>query len=216
VFRIEIATKFVSFVQGQYPDNTQKQVEALGLKLCAFDYMLVLTPVQNEEAEVTANELLSLIDQMKTEVSSLLMRYSLFESYAYSVHGRIALDEGTEEGARRAIAHFERDLKVCKAIGDADGIATAKSNIAFSKSMYKGGNNNEELIKAHQELYELRIAEHGDVHEYTIDAGKIYAIDLQKANRREEARELLTKLLATSKQVLGSDHNITKQVESML
>jgi hypothetical protein len=65
-------------------------------------------------------------------------------------------------------------------------------------------------------LYELRIAEHGDEHYYTIDAGKIYAINLRKANRQEEARELLMKLLATSKQVFGSNHNITKSVKSML
>jgi hypothetical protein len=41
-------------------------------------------------------------------------------------------------------------------------------------------------------------------------------VRLQKANRGEEARELLMKLLAKSKQVFGSDHNITKEVESML
>jgi hypothetical protein len=72
------------------------------------------------------------------------------------------------------------------------------------------------MLKASQELYELRIAENGEEDEYTIDAGKIYAIGLRKASRWEEARELLTKLLATSKQVLGPHHNITKSVESML
>jgi hypothetical protein len=72
------------------------------------------------------------------------------------------------------------------------------------------------LLKASRELYELRVAKHGEEHEYTICAGKNYALRLGKANRREEARELLMKLLATSKQVFGSDHNITKSVESML
>jgi hypothetical protein len=62
----------------------------------------------------------------------------------------------------------------------------------------------------------LRIAEDGDEHYYTIDAGKNYADILQKSNRQEEARELLIQLLATSKQVFGSDHNITKSVESMI
>jgi hypothetical protein len=71
-------------------------------------------------------------------------------------------------------------------------------------------------MKASQELYELRIAELGEEHEDTIRAGKHYAGELQIANRREEAKELLMKLLATSKQVFGSDHNITKSVESML
>ncbi len=71
-------------------------------------------------------------------------------------------------------------------------------------------------MKASQELYELRIAKFGEEHYYTIDAGKIYALRLQKANRQEEARELLMKLLVTSKQVFGSDNNSTKSVESML
>jgi hypothetical protein len=136
--------------------------------------------------------------------------------FAYTTHGGIALKEGTEESARRAVAHFEKDLKLCEAIGDAEGIATAKSNIAIAKSMYKGVNNNEELLKASRELYELRVAEWGKEHEYTINAGKIYVIDLQKANRREEARELLMKLFATSKQVLGPHHNTTKDIERIL
>jgi hypothetical protein len=114
------------------------------------------------------------------------------------------------------VVHFEKYLKVCEAIGDAEGIATAKSNIALAESKYEGGNNNEEVLKASQELYELCIAEHGDGHYYTIDAGKVYALRLRKANRWEEAMELLMTLLATSKQVFGSDHNITKSVESML
>jgi hypothetical protein len=71
-------------------------------------------------------------------------------------------------------------------------------------------------LKASQELYELRIAAFGEEHEHTIDAGIDYAINLRKANRREEARELLTKLLAMSKQVLGPHHNTTKKVESEL
>ena len=44
----------------------------------------------------------------------------------------------------------------------------------------------------------------------------VYAGGLHDANRGEEGRELLTKLLATSKQVLGPYHGTTKQVESLL
>ena len=62
----------------------------------------------------------------------------------------------------------------------------------------------------------MRIAELGEEHEYTIDAGKNYAVNLCKANRETEANELLTKLIATSKQVFGSDHKTTKEVESAL
>jgi hypothetical protein len=193
-------------------------VESLDVKMCALIAMFNrLQPVQKREAGVTANVLISLIDRMKREVSPLPMRYSQMEAEAYNAHGHIALDEGTEEGARRAVVHFEKYLKVCKAIGNDEGIAVAKKNLALAKSKYEGENSNkEELMKASQELYKIRVAELGEESEYTIIAGKNYAIRLQKSNRQEEARELLMKLLATSKQVFGSDHNITKSVESML
>ena len=215
---IDIATKFMSFVRRQYPGDTQKQVEALYVKLNALDSMLDsmlvrLQPVQKREAGVTANVLISLIDRMKGDTSPLSWRYSTFEACAFYVHGRIALDEGTEDSARRAVVHFENQLKISEAIGDDEGIDNAQGNIAVAKSKYKGGINEEELLKTSQELYELRVAKHGEENEYTIRAGKSYAIELQEANRRKEARELLTKLLATSKQVLGSHHNVTKEVE---
>ena len=211
---VDIATKFVTFVKGQYPDDTQSQVEALYLKLNALmDMFDRLQPVQKREAGVTANVLISLIDRMKRDTSPLSWRYSTFEACAFYVHGRIALDEGTEDSARRAVVHFENQLKISEAIGDDEGIDNAQGNIAVAKSKYKGGINEEELLKTSQELYELRVAKHGEENEYTIRAGKSYAIELQEANRRKEARELLTKLLATSKQVLGSHHNVTKEVE---
>jgi hypothetical protein len=62
----------------------------------------------------------------------------------------------------------------------------------------------------------LRIAELGEENEYTIRAGRHYAINLRTANHGDEARELLTKLLATSKQVLGPHHKTTKKVENEL
>jgi hypothetical protein len=215
--RIDIASEFVSFVRRKYPDNTRRQVEALYLKLSALNSMLDRSPpVQKREAGVSANVLLSLIDRMKGDVSPLPMRCSQMESFAYNTHGRIALDEGTEESARMAVVYFHKDLNVNEAIGNADGVAVASRGIALAKSKYESGNNNEELLKASQELYELRIAELGEESEHTICTGNDYALQLVKARRVDEARELLTKLLATSKQVLGHHHDTTKMIESTL
>jgi hypothetical protein len=214
---IDIASEFVSFVRRQYPSDTEKQVVSLFVKLRALNSMFGrLQSVQKRETGVTANVMLSLIDRMKKEVSPLPMRYSQMEASAYYTHGQIALNEGTEESARRAVVHFEQSLQVFEAIGDAVRIAHAKANITTAKSKYEGGNNNEELVKASRELYELRIAELGEENEYTIRTGRQYAIDLHNANRETEARELLTKLLVTSKQVLGPDHNVTKGIVSAL
>jgi hypothetical protein len=216
-FAVDIANEFVSFVRRQYPRDTQKQVESLHAKLAALSSMFErLQPVQKREAGVIANLLLSLIDRIKGDVSPLPIRYSQFMGFAYTTHGHIALDEGTEESARRAVTHFENQLAVNKAIGFARGIATAKINIAIAKSKYESGSNNEELLKASRELYELRIAELGEEHEDTIIAGRHYAFNLRNANHGDEASELLTKLLVMSKQVLGSDHKTTKKVENEL
>jgi hypothetical protein len=213
---IDIASKFVSFVRRQYPHDTQNQVESLYVKLRALYSMFErLQPVQKTEAGVTANVLLSLIDRMRA-VAPLTYRYSQMEADAYHVHGRIALSEGTEESARRAVAHFEKQLEVSEAIVDVEGIATAQASLAIAKSNYEGDRNNEEVLKASQEVYEFRIAELGEENEYTIRTGRQYAIDLHNANRETEARELLTKLLVTSKQVLGPDHNVTKGIVSAL
>ena len=213
--RIDIASKFVSFVRRTYSDDTQRQVDALSVKLCALDSMLErLQPVQKREAGVTANVMLSLIDRMKGDVSPLPERYSHLEACAYAGLGNIALEEGTKQSARRAVAHFEDELQVYEAIGDDEGIAMSKSHIAYARSKYEGGKT-EEALKASQESYEMFVTKYGEGNEFTIDAGRIYAINLQKADRWGEARELLTKLIATSKQVLGSEHNITKDLEQI-
>jgi hypothetical protein len=189
-------------------------VESLYLKLNALYSMFDrLQPRQKSEAGVTANVLLSLIGRLKTEVSSLPMRYSQMEAEAHAVHGRIALNEGTEESARRAVIHLENQLEVNESIGDVEGIAMAQANIAVAKSKYEGTGSNEVVLKASQELYALRVAELGEEHEHTIKSGKNYAIELQDATREADARELLTKLLATSKRVLGPHHKTTKRLK---
>jgi hypothetical protein len=95
-----------------------------------------LQPRQKIEAGVTANVLLSLIDRMKNE-SPLSKRYLWFEANAYNAHGRLAFAEGTEESARRAVAHFEKELEVSEAIGCVVGIVDAKRNIVLAKSIYE-------------------------------------------------------------------------------
>ena len=205
----------MSFFRPNSPDDAQKQVEALHLKLRAFVYYNIqnLQPVQKRESVVTANVILSLIDRMKEDASQLPRRYILCEAFAYNALGLIALDEGTPvDSVNRALTHFKRDLEVSEAIGNHIGIADAISNVAHANAMHEGGNG-EELLKASQNVYELFLTKCGEENERTLRAGCNYAINLQKANRGAEARELFTKLLTTSKQVLVTHHNITKRIE---
>ena len=218
---IDIANKFLSFVQEKYPKNTQMQVESLEVKLRALNSMLDrLQPVKKREAGITANVLLSLIDRMKGHVLPLPLplqiRYSQFEANTHAIHGQIALYEGTEESARRAVIHFQRSLVKFESISCVEGVKTAKSNIACAKSTNKGQRNNEELLRALQEDYEFSISKYGENTERTIQQATTYAVQLQNCNRGDEGIELLMKLLATSKRVLGPDHITTKGIEAKL
>ena len=102
---------------------------------------------RNREAGVTANVLLSLIGRMKHDVSPLSMRYYDFKANVYATLGNIALAEGTEESAGRAVAHFENQLKVNEVTGDVDGIACSKSNIEMAKTRFEGDRKYEESFK---------------------------------------------------------------------
>jgi hypothetical protein len=215
---VDIAKMFVLFVQKKYPENAQRKAWAHLVKMCALmDMIEVLQPEQKNEAKITTNELLSLLEQIKRELSPMPpLLYTQMETHAYNSHGRIALNEGTDESARRAVAHWQTSLELNDSIGNIEGIAAVKVQIAEAKSNYESGNNNEEMLKALKELYEIRVAIYGEENESTICAGGTYAHYLQKAHRGGDSRALLTKLLATSKQVFGSNHNATKGIESTL
>ena len=173
-----------------------------------------LQPVQKREMGVTANVILSLIDRMTRDAPPLPRRYAECEANTHTTIGRIVLNENTEESARRAAVHFQTSLELYQVIGDVEGIVNAKRNIAHAKFRFEGDRNVEaEMLKSSHELYELRVAEYGVGSELTIDAGRDYALHLFFVCRGEEGRELLAKLLATSKQVLGPHHSTTKEVK---
>jgi transcription initiation factor TFIIIB Brf1 subunit/transcription initiation factor TFIIB len=69
----------------QMPSDTQRQVEALALKLNALDVY-----AQMREAEVTANVILSLIERMKSD-AALPKHCAQSEANAYAYLGSIAL-----------------------------------------------------------------------------------------------------------------------------
>ena len=73
-------------------------------------------------------------------------------------------------------------MQVHEAIGDDEGIANAKSNIAIAKSKYEVGGD-QEALKASQELYNLHVAKLVEEKGSTIHAGTAYALHLQTSNR---------------------------------
>ena len=239
-FGVAIAKEFSTFVHRQYPSDLRKRVEALSVKLLALHNTFdTLGPKQKKETEVTAKVILFLVGQMKEDAPPLPIRVSDIEAVAYTALGVAALKDETEDSSKRAVMYFENQLEVFKAIDDDEKIIDAKHNIAIAKSMHdffalsnsihdkhyvelldrSNANSkllHEELLKRVQEKYEFRVAQLGKEHALSINAGHSYATGLANAGHKIEAVKLLTKLIAISKQVHGSDHNTTKSILSKL
>jgi hypothetical protein len=164
-------------------DWIKTEVSSLPMRYSLIESTAYNTHVQKREARLTANVLITMIDRMKGDASSLPGRYSQFEASAYNTQGRIAIDEGTEESARRAVVHFEKLLQVFEEFSDADGIASAKRNIAMTMSMFIGVANNEELLKTSRELFKIQVTQFGEEKEQTICEGKSDAAQLLTVNR---------------------------------
>jgi hypothetical protein len=205
----------------QMPRDTQRQVEALALKLDALDVY-----AQTREAEVTANVILSLIERMKSD-APLPKHCAQSEANAYAVLSSIALTKGTKESVVVGVAYIDKARAVLEAINDAEGASDAIKGLALVKSMFEGDNSEsllkgiallkslfdggKETLKAAQEEYELCVVQNAE-DEVMIKAVANYAILLFKANRDAEAIELMTKLQATYEQLHGSQHEELNQM----
>lgn len=217
---VDISTKFLSFVREEYPGDTRKQIEALDMRLGVLVTMGggSLQPSDRGETSKVAHRILSLIAQLRRETPMLSVSYLMREAHAYKSLGQVVLQERTAEGAKRAVAHFEKQLELEMTIGDVEGAADARFSIALARSKYEGSDakNNEELLKVSQDVYQLYAAELGEEDSATINAGGNFAISLANAKRGIEAERLLTKLVTMSTRAHGSHHRITKSVEHSL
>lgn len=216
---VDIANEFLSFVDREHPNDEQKQVEALNLKL-----WLLLSTVGSSrqtliisEAKEVASRVLTLIHQMKVETHMLPTRYMQIEALTYNDLGMLALREGTpENSAQEAVLHFEKYLELSTAVDFTVGIANAEYNIAFAKSTYEScddARHKEERLRKSRDLYELRVTKHGEGNALAINEGLNLAIALWGANRGIEAERLLTRVAAISRRVHGPQHKLTENVE---
>jgi hypothetical protein len=122
-----------------------------------------------------------------------------YEAAAHRCLGKIALHEENEETIKEALIHFEKQLELCEAIGNARCVFNAKYNLAKTKSILEGIEYkyqvDEETLRASQDDYESNLAEYGEDHASTISSGKSFAFMLTSAHRLfEKAQILLTQL----------------------
>ena len=214
---VDVANEFVSFVQKEHPNNKQKQVEALELKLSSL--CKSLKPFQVDEAREVATRLLILIGQMKVETLMLPTRYMQAEAFTYYNLGMIAHNVKKEESYQEALAHFNKCLELSTAINFIELIAIAKYIISLARSRLEreeSKQNEEEQVKICQDLYVMRVTRHGEEHAGAIKSGMMLAVAFWNANRRIEAKRLLTGLVAVSERVNGPQNGTTKRAKSLL
>jgi hypothetical protein len=131
---VNIVNDFVSFVKRQHPHDKQMQVVALYRTLTSLYNNHHQSQI--DEAKEVAEGILILIQETKKDTPVLPKLYTLLEALTYNHLGAIALKEGTEESAKKALVQFEKCLELSTASNFAAGIANAEYNIAFAKSNY--------------------------------------------------------------------------------
>ena len=142
----------------------------------------------------------------------------VIEINAYNSLGSAVLLKKTEESSNEALAHFEKCLVLSQAIEDDECIAIAKYNIAIVKSAYLNldGKFEEDLLNEAQATYDIYISLYGEEDVDTLGSGLDVVTALVRNKRGDDALNLLTKMLATSKQTHGSDHDITKKIRKKM
>jgi len=211
----ELATRFETFAENEYPNDPLKHLEALYLKLQSLRRRRrSLRPRQMEEAKSIPNKMLSVLKDMKTSNHSLSLRAREAEARTYNSLGLFAFEEGTKQSLEKAMEHFETFRDISESIGSTLGVTYAETNLALAKSNYKKDNN--ASTEECQELYKRCVDAFGKGNPHSIQTGVNLAVSLRKANRTIEAQGLLKMISATSKQVHGPNHKLTKKAESVL
>jgi len=216
---VELATELVSYVEEQHPDNKGMLVTALNEKLMSLERMDKknrCTPPIQQEAKYIANKTLSMFDLMKAEENPLLNKVKHIEPKVYNCLGRVALEDGTKEGAQEALAHFEkyRDLSILLRLKES--VAAAEYNISVAKEECDVSSMNiEKKVEQLQKVYYMQHKKHGEGAIYTLTSGASLASNLLKADRLVEAESLLLKLGEVSKRVHGADHSVTEKIYSV-
>jgi hypothetical protein len=175
------------------------------------------TSYQQKEVEVIAKLLLTMINRLKI-VDESLDYLKKIEINAYNALGSAVLLKDTEESSNEALAHYEKCVILSEAIEDDECIAKAKYNIAIVKSAYLklDGKFGEDLLHEAQATYNIYVRQYGEDDVDTLDSGLDVVTALVNNKRVEDAWNLLTKMLATSKQTHGSDHDITKKIRAKM
>ena len=166
-----------------------------------------------------------------------------FEAYALVVHGWLYDFDATKESYEIALNKWGKAKVIFKLIGDEVQLDNMAINISLTREKQRGmgkttpsglvggtllkRDDKARLLTSSKSSYEQNIQSYGNNDERTIYAGIEYAgylskvgkdanQPLQNATYHIEAERLITKLSASSHQVLGHEHDYTKKADDLM
>mmetsp|Transcript_8328 Transcript_8328/g.15089 ORF Transcript_8328/g.15089 Transcript_8328/m.15089 type:complete len:429 (-) Transcript_8328:143-1429(-) len=211
----DLVARCTSFVERNYPGDLWFCAHAVYLKL----RKLAIRRNNRDEGAQIATEVISIVEQMRTESSYSLTRAILyFEIAAYESLALFAESEGTKESLKDAVEFHTRCRDIYVHIGIPTDIAHAEACITQAKSKYNGdeGWTKDDVLKDCQDYYKESVEEGGEESCVAMISTFRLADALRASHHGIEAERLITKLAAIAHRVHGSDHDFTKDVEASL
>jgi len=205
------------FVERKYPGDLWYLSHASYLKLRS----LSIKKGNKDNAVQTANELLSLVEQMEKARKNLRkFRKALlyFQVTAYESIALFAEMTNTKESLMDAVEHHTKARDTYKKIGIPTDVVHAEANITRAKSKLNGDNGwtAEDLLKDSQEYYNESLEETGEESSVTLSSLIRLAEALKGAKRGIESERMLVKLAVVARRVHGDTHVFTHDVEKTL
>ena len=216
-FAIDMANKYVGFIEENYPHNHNLILRA---KVGRLESLTAKNPgrtySQTKEAEQVANSIIHKVEQMKLRRIQITGEDRVFEAYAYEILGCMIYEEAdfdyrVKRRLPEAIRYLEKSLELSTANNFDYGIVRAKGMILKVKSKLSG-QVDEESLKTYKIMYEQQIKTFGKSHSDPIKSGMDYAEALKLHNFGVKAERLFLELYEISTRYHGPDHELTKDV----
>ena len=212
----------MEFVEAEFPNSAQHAL----LYTNALTCRLVLLNVQKEndrsEGEVVISKMLTAFDGMKRSLQQQQRQchhllpptdIEVFEGHAMANIGTFYHKIRSDESLPKAKFYYEKARTIFEGQGDQLGVMTI-NNLILNVEAEIGGEKRylSDAINSKVELkkYELFTKEFGADNTKTIEAGVQVVLALFKEFRTIEAERLLSKLIVTSRRVLGESHGTTQ------
>lgn len=143
-----------------------------------------------------------------------------WEAFAYERLGLMYNLDHTRESWESAVKHWKRARVIFKMIGEHQSILNlVTENLALARDRLNKPDERSHsavrISKSQKDMYEYNIQQFGENDDRTIFSGISHAENLLNDRCHVEAQRFATKISATSRQVLGPDHEYTKRADEI-